>query len=79
MLLQGYLDIMDLLRNECPWDKKQTIESLRHLTIEETYELSESILKGDKNDIKQELGDILLHIVFTLKLQVRKMLLILKM
>ena len=46
------LDIIDLLRNECPWDKKQTIESLRHLTIEETYELSESILKGDKNDIK---------------------------
>ena len=73
------LDIMDLLRNECPWDKKQTIESLWHLTIEETYELSESILKGDKNDIKQELGDILLHIVFTQKLQVRKMLLILKM
>ena len=62
------LDIMDLLRNECPWDKKQTIESLRHLTIEETYELSESILKGDKNDIKQELGDILLHIVFYSKI-----------
>ena len=62
------LDIMDLLRNECPWDKKQTIESLRHLTIEETYELSESILKGDKNDIKQELGDILLHVVFYSKI-----------
>ena len=62
------LDIMDLLRNECPWDKKQTIESLRHLTIEETYELSESILKGDKNDIKQELGDLLLHIVFYSKI-----------
>ena len=62
------LDIMELLRNECPWDKKQTIESLRHLTIEETYELSESILKGDKNDIKQELGDILLHIVFYSKI-----------
>ena len=59
---------MDLLRNECPWDKKQTIESLRHLTIEETYELSESILKGDKNDIKEELGDILLHIVFYSKI-----------
>ena len=62
------LDIMDLLRNECPWDKKQTIESLRHLTIEETYELSESILKGDRNDIKKELGDILLHIVFYSKI-----------
>ena len=62
------LDIMDLLRNECPWDKKQTIESLRHLTIEETYELSESILKGDVNGIKEELGDILLHIVFYAKI-----------
>ena len=62
------LDIMDLLRNECPWDKKQTIESLRHLTIEETYELSESILKGDRNDIKHELGDILLHVVFYSKI-----------
>ena len=62
------LDIMDLLRNECPWDKKQTIESLRHLTIEETYELSESILKGDRNDIKDELGDILLHVVFYSKI-----------
>ena len=62
------LDIIDLLRNECPWDKKQTIESLRHLTIEETYELSESILKGDRNGIKEELGDILLHIVFYSKI-----------
>ena len=62
------LDIMDLLRNDCPWDKKQTIESLRHLTIEETYELSESILKGDRNGIKEELGDILLHIVFYAKI-----------
>ena len=62
------LDIMDLLRNECPWDKKQTIESLRHLTIEETYELSESILKGDRSGIKEELGDILLHIVFYAKI-----------
>ncbi len=62
------LDIMDLLRNDCPWDKKQTIESLRHLTIEETYELSESILNGDRNDIKQELGDLLLHIVFYSKI-----------
>lgn len=62
------LDIMDLLRNDCPWDKKQTIESLRRLTIEETYELSESILKGDRNGIKEELGDVLLHIVFYSKI-----------
>jgi XTP/dITP diphosphohydrolase len=58
------LGIMDDLREKCPWDKKQTIESLRHLTIEETYELSDAILKGDANELKKELGDILLHIVF---------------
>lgn len=58
------LNIMDDLREKCPWDKKQTIESLRHLTIEETYELSDAILKNDLNEIKKELGDILLHIVF---------------
>lgn len=58
------LNIMDELREKCPWDKKQTIESLRHLTIEETYELSDAILKKDVNDLKKELGDILLHIVF---------------
>jgi XTP/dITP diphosphohydrolase len=58
------LDIMDELREKCPWDQKQTIESLRHLTIEETYELSDAILKNDLNEIKKELGDILLHIVF---------------
>ncbi len=58
------LKIMDELREQCPWDKKQTIESLRHLTIEETYELSDAILKNDKNDLKKELGDVLLHIVF---------------
>lgn len=58
------LNIMDDLRDKCPWDKKQTLESLRHLTIEETYELSDAILKGDKNELKKELGDILLHIVF---------------
>ena len=66
------LEIMDLLRNECPWDKKQTIESLRHLTIEETYELSESILKADSDGIKEELGDILLHIVFYSKIASEK-------
>lgn len=58
------LDIMDELREKCPWDKKQTNESLRHLTIEETYELSDAILKNDSNELKKELGDVLLHIVF---------------
>jgi XTP/dITP diphosphohydrolase len=58
------LKIMDELREQCPWDKKQTIESIRHLTIEETFELSDAILKNDSNEIKKELGDILLHIVF---------------
>jgi len=58
------LTIMDELRENCPWDKKQTLESLRHLTIEETYELSDSILEGNLNEIKKELGDIMLHIVF---------------
>ena len=56
--------IMDDLRLNCPWDKKQTLESLRHLTIEETYELSDSILDGNMPEIKKELGDIMLHIVF---------------
>lgn len=58
------LDIMDELREKCPWDMKQTNESLRHLTIEETYELSDAILKNDPTEIKKELGDVLLHIVF---------------
>jgi MazG family protein len=58
------LTIMDELRENCPWDKKQTLESLRHLTIEETYELSDSILEGNLNDVKKELGDLLLHMVF---------------
>jgi MazG family protein len=58
------LTIMDELRENCPWDKKQTMESLRHLTIEETYELSDSILEGNLKEIKKELGDILLHMVF---------------
>nr|WP_320119951.1 nucleoside triphosphate pyrophosphohydrolase [uncultured Marinifilum sp.] len=62
------LDIMDQLREGCPWDKKQTFESLRTLTIEETYELADSILKGEKEEIKKELGDILLHIVFYAKI-----------
>ena len=58
------LVMMDELREKCPWDKKQTIESLRHLTIEETYELADAILDKDMSNIKKELGDILLHIVF---------------
>jgi XTP/dITP diphosphohydrolase len=58
------LTIMDDLRLNCPWDKKQTLESLRHLTIEEVYELSDSILSADMPEIKKELGDIMLHLVF---------------
>jgi MazG family protein len=58
------LTIMDELRENCPWDKKQTLESLRHLTIEETYELSDAILEGDMTEIKKELGDLMLHMVF---------------
>ena len=62
------LDIMDELREKCPWDKKQTLESLRHLTIEETYELADAILENDLQEIKKELGDVLLHIVFYAKI-----------
>ena len=62
------LDIMDELRAGCPWDKKQTFESLRHLTIEETYELGDAILDKNLNEIKKELGDLLLHIVFYSKI-----------
>src|SRR5688572_9860970 len=58
------LTVMDELRENCPWDRKQTMDSLRHLTIEETYELSDAILEGDSSQIKKELGDLLLHIVF---------------
>jgi XTP/dITP diphosphohydrolase len=58
------LTIMDELRTGCPWDKKQTLESLRHLTIEEVYELGDAILDGDLDEIKKEIGDILLHMVF---------------
>lgn len=62
------LDIMDKLRKECPWDKKQTNESLRHLTIEETYELADAILEKDSDAIMKELGDLMLHIVFYAKI-----------
>ena len=62
------LDIMDDLREKCPWDKKQTLESLRHLTIEESYELADAILENELNEIKNELGDVLLHLVFYAKI-----------
>ncbi len=62
------LDIMDDLREKCPWDKKQTMESLRVLTIEETYELADAIMDNDLEEIKKELGDILLHMVFYAKI-----------
>ena len=62
------LDVMDELREKCPWDREQTMESLRPLTIEETYELSEAILMNDNKNISKELGDILLHIVFYAKI-----------
>lgn len=58
------LTIMDELREQCPWDRKQTMQSLRHLTIEETYELGDAILENDLEEVKKELGDLLLHIVF---------------
>ncbi len=62
------LDIMDDLREKCPWDKKQTLESLRHLTIEEVYELSDAIIDSDLEEIKNELGDLMLHVVFYSKI-----------
>ncbi|NCB09369.1 MAG: nucleoside triphosphate pyrophosphohydrolase, partial [Bacteroidia bacterium] len=55
------LDIMDELREKCPWDREQTLESLRKLTIEETYELADAILKNDLQSVKKELGDLMLH------------------
>ena len=62
------LTIMDELREQCPWDKKQTMESLRHLTIEETYELGDAILDNDLEEVKNEIGDLLLHLVFYAKI-----------
>ncbi len=62
------LTIMDELREKCPWDRKQTMESLRHLTIEETYELGDAILDNNLDEIKKELGDLLLHIIFYAKI-----------
>ena len=62
------LDIMDELREKCPWDKKQTLDSLRHLTIEETYELTDAILQNDLKSLKGEIGDLFLHLVFYCKI-----------
>lgn len=62
------LDIMDDLREKCPWDRKQTLQTLRHLTLEEVYELSDAILNEDFPEIKKELGDVLLHLVFYAKI-----------
>lgn len=62
------LDIMDDLREKCPWDKKQTMQSLRHYTIEETYELGDAILDNDLVEVKKELGDLMLHLVFYAKI-----------
>ena len=66
--LDRLLTIMDELREKCPWDKKQTMQTLRHLTIEETYELGDAILDNDLNEVKKELGDLLLHIFFYAKI-----------
>ncbi len=62
------LIIMDELREQCPWDRKQTMESLRNLTIEETYELADAILDNDMQEIKEEIGDVMLHMVFYSKI-----------
>jgi XTP/dITP diphosphohydrolase len=62
------LTIMDTLREECPWDRKQTLQSLRNLTIEETYELADAILDDNLNDIKEEIGDLMLHLIFYAKI-----------
>ncbi|MEJ2005144.1 MAG: nucleoside triphosphate pyrophosphohydrolase, partial [Cyclobacteriaceae bacterium] len=66
------LTIMDELREQCPWDRKQTMESLRHLTIEETFELSDAILEGDLDEMRKELGDLMLHNVFYAKIASEK-------
>lgn len=66
--LDRLLTTMDELRAQCPWDKKQTMQSLRHLTIEETYELGDAILENNLDEVKKELGDLLLHIIFYAKI-----------
>ena len=72
MAFERLLNIMDDLRENCPWDKKQTIDSLRYLTIEEVYELSDAIINIDLEEIKKELGDIMLHLVFYAKIASEK-------
>ena len=62
------LDIIDELREKCPWDRKQTMQSLRHFTLEESYELSDALLEEDMDEIKKELGDVLMHLVFYAKI-----------
>ncbi len=66
------LDVLDRLRTECPWDKKQTLQSLRHLTIEETYEISDAILRDDLPDLRKELGDVMLHLLFYARIAAEK-------
>ena len=68
LAFERILKIMDELREQCPWDKKQTLQSLRHLTIEETYEFGDAILDNNLEEVKKELGDLLLHIVFYAKI-----------
>lgn len=68
LAFERLLNIMDELREKCPWDKKQTLESLRHLTIEETYELADAIIDGNMDELKGEIGDIMLHMVFYSKI-----------
>jgi XTP/dITP diphosphohydrolase len=68
LAFEKLLNIMDDLRAQCPWDREQTFQSLRHLTIEETYELSEAVLDNDIDSIKKELGDLMLHLVFYAKI-----------
>jgi XTP/dITP diphosphohydrolase len=68
LAFERLLIIMDELREQCPWDKKQTLQTLRHLTIEETYELGDAILDNNLEEVKKELGDLLLHIVFYAKI-----------
>jgi len=68
LAFERLLDIMDELREKCPWDKKQTLDSLRHLTIEETYELTDAILQNDLESLKGEIGDLFLHLVFYCKI-----------
>ncbi|GAC1604112.1 MAG: nucleoside triphosphate pyrophosphohydrolase [Hymenobacter sp.] len=66
------LDVLDRLRTDCPWDKKQTLQTLRHLTIEETYEISDAILRDDLPDLQKELGDVMLHLLFYARIAAEK-------